>query len=144
MKKILLTLIVLLSILTVKAQGTDSARNKVVNVVMVNDNAIFVSVEHIPEYPGGINQFYKFLVKKLRYPATAKENNTQGRVIVQFIVEKDGSLSDVKVVRGVGDGCDEEAVRLVKLSSPWKAGIQNGRAVRVMYTVPVSFELAGQ
>ncbi|HZY38532.1 MAG TPA: energy transducer TonB [Mucilaginibacter sp.] len=134
MKKTLLTLIPLLFLLTAKAQLTDSARN--------SNDMVFTSVEHIPEFPGGISQFNKFLVKNLRYPAAARENNTEGRVIVTMVVEKDGSLSQVKVVRGIGDGCDDEAVRLVKLSSPWKPGMQNGRAVRVMYAVPVSFTLA--
>jgi protein TonB len=96
----------------------------------------------LPEYPGGSSEYYKFLEKNLRYPATARRNNTRGRVIVTMVVEKDGTLSQVKVVRGIGDGCDEEAVRLVQLSSPWKPGIQNGRAVRVMYSVPGSFTLA--
>jgi len=136
MKKIILTFSLLLFIIGAKAQLTDSARN--------SNDMVFTSVEHQPEYPGGISQFYKFLVKNLRYPAAARENNTQGRVIVTIVVEKDGSLSQVKVVRGIGDGCDEEAVRLVKLSSPWKPGMQNGHAVRVMYSVPVSFTLAGQ
>ncbi len=133
MKKILLTLVPLLIILTAKAQLTDSAR--------ISNDKVFVSVEHVPEYSGGISQFYKFLAKNLRYPAAARENNTQGRVIVTMVVEKDGSLSQVKVARGIGDGCDEEAVRLVKLSAPWKPGVQNGRAVRVQYTLPVTFEL---
>jgi len=133
MKKILLTLIPLLFLLTAEAQTTDSARN--------SNNMVFTSVEHAPEYPGGISQFYKFLAKYMRYPAAAKENNTEGRVIVTMVVEKDGSLSDVHVVKGIGSNCDEEAVRLVKLSSPWKPGIQNGHAVKVQYTLPIIFEL---
>jgi protein TonB len=134
----------LLFILAAKAQHTDSARNskdKVVTEVNTN-NVVFVSVEHVPEFPGGISQFYKFLSKNQRYPAAAKENKTEGRVIVTMVVEKDGSLSQVKVVRGIGDGCDEEAVRLVKLSSPWKPGIQNSRPVRVQYSLPIAFELS--
>jgi len=144
MKKILLTLMPLLFILTAKAQITDSVRNSNDKVATVNNDAILISVEHVPEYPGGISQFYKFLAKNLRYPAAAKENKTEGRVIVTMVIEKDGSLSQVKVVRGIGDGCDEEAVRLIKLSAPWKPGIQNGTLVRVQYTLPVEFALSGQ
>jgi TonB family protein len=97
--------------------------------------------EKIPEYPGGIEAFYKMLSKSIRYPPTARRNGTQGRVIVSFVIETDGSLINVKVARGIGDGCDEEAIRVIKLSSPWKPGIQNGKAVRVAYSVPVSFSL---
>ena len=134
MKKIFLTLIPLLFILTARAQMTDSSRN--------SNDKVFTSAERAAEYPGGLEKFYRFLGKTLRYPAAARENNTQGKVLVSMVVEKDGSLSNVKVQRGIGDGCDEEAVRLIKLSSPWKPGIQNSRPVRVMYTVPVSFVLA--
>jgi|SRR6185437_13700675 len=144
MRKILLIIWSLLFILSAKAQPTDTSRNskeKLVTVTINTNSAIFTSVEQAPEYPGGISQFYKFLAKNLRYPATARENNTEGRVIVTMVIEKDGSLSQVKVTRGIGDGCDEEALRLVKLSSPWKPGIQNGRAVRVAYSVPISFTL---
>ncbi len=145
MKKTLLTLVPLLFILTVKAQVTDSARNGDMKVVTVNtDKAIFSVVEHAPEYPGGISQFYKFLMKYMRYPAAARENGTTGRVLVTMVVEKDGSLSNVKVKRGIGDGCDEEAIRLVKISAPWQPGVQNGRAVRVIYTLPIEFNLSGQ
>jgi protein TonB len=105
-------------------------------------NKIFTAVEESPLFPGGMDAFYKFLGKNIRYPAVARENNTQGRVIVQFVVEKDGSLTDIKVVRGIGDGCDDEAVRVLKMSPKWKAGIQNGRPVRVEYTVPVNFTLS--
>jgi len=71
----------------------------------------------------------------------AKENNVSGKVFVTFVVEKDGSLTDVKVVRGIGSGCDEEAMRVLKASPKWKAGIQNGRPVRVQYTMPINFAL---
>jgi len=104
-------------------------------------NKIFTSVEQQPLFPGGIDAFYKFLGKNIRYPAVARENGTQGKVIMQFVVEKDGSLTDIKVARGIGDGCDEEATRVLKASPHWSAGVQNGRKVRVAYTVPISFTL---
>src|ERR1700733_3618192 len=105
-------------------------------------NKIFTSVEQVPEFPGGLDAFGKYLSNHIKYPAVARENNTQGRVIVQFVCEKDGSLTDIKVVRGIGDGCDEEAIRVIKASPKWSPGIQNGRPVRVAYSVPISFTLA--
>ena len=105
-------------------------------------NKIFTSVEQVPEFPGGLDAFARYLSKNIRYPAVARENNTQGRVIVSFVCEKDGSLTDVKVARGIGDGCDEEAVRVIKASPHWKPGIQNGRPVRVAYSVPINFTLS--
>ncbi|QJD95300.1 energy transducer TonB [Mucilaginibacter robiniae] len=104
-------------------------------------NEIFTSVEVTPEFPGGMDKFYQFLGKAIRYPAVARENNVQGRVIVTFVVERDGSLTDVKALRGPGSGLDEEAVRAVKSSPKWRPGKQNGRDVRVQYTVPVVFTL---
>ena len=133
MRRTLLTFPLLLFIFTVKAQMTDSARNSNAN--------IFTSVQHNPEYTDGLKKLYEFVEANLRYPATARERNTHGLVIVTMVVEKDGSLSQVRVVKGLGDGCDEEAVRIVKLSSPWKPGTQNGHAVRVAYSLPVSFML---
>jgi protein TonB len=104
-------------------------------------NKIFTAVEKEPAYPGGIESFYNYLRNTIRYPAVAKENNVQGKVFVSFVVEKDGSLTDIKVVRGIGSGCDEEAVRVLKSSKKWNPGIQNGRPVRVAYTMPISFAL---
>jgi TonB family protein len=77
-----------------------------------------------------------------KYPSMARENNITGRVIVSFVVEKNGDLTDIKVLRGIGGGCDEEAVRVLKTAPSWKPGIQNGRPVRVAYTMPIFFQLA--
>ncbi|HEY4326082.1 MAG TPA: TonB family protein [Mucilaginibacter sp.] len=103
---------------------------------------IFTKVDVVPEFAGGIEQFYRFLARTIRYPAVARENGVQGRVIVQFIVEKDGTLNDVKIAKGIGSGCDEEAKRVIELSSPWLPGLQNGKPARVTYSVPISFTLA--
>lgn len=103
---------------------------------------VFTSVEQVPEFPGGIEAFGKFLATNIRYPKAARDNNVQGRVIITFVVEEDGSLSNMKVVRGIGSGCDEEAVRVLSISPAWKPGIQNGKKVKVQYSVPVSFALA--
>jgi TonB family protein len=102
---------------------------------------VFSSVEQVPEFPGGVTAFGQYLGRNIRYPALARENKTQGRVIVTFIVEKDGSLTDVHVARGIGDGADEEAVRVINLSPKWKPGIQNGKPVRVSYSVPIAFTI---
>ena len=104
-------------------------------------NKEFSPVEQVPEFPGGLEAFFKFIGAHLQYPSDARRNGTQGRVIVSFVVERDGSLTDVKVARGIGDGCDEEAVRLIKSSPRWKPGTQNGKPVRVLYRVPISFSL---
>ena len=106
-------------------------------------NEIFTNVEVLPSFPGGIEQFYKFLNKQLVYPPMSKENNIQGRVTVNFVVERDGSLTDIKVLRGVAGGEDlsQEAIRVLKKSPKWTPGIQNGRPVRVSYSVPVVFAL---
>ncbi|MDB5149795.1 MAG: TonB family protein [Mucilaginibacter sp.] len=103
---------------------------------------VFTSVEQVPEFPGGIEAFGKFLATNVKYPKAARDNNVQGRVIITFIVEKDGSLSNMKVLRGIGSGCDEEAVRVLSISPAWKPGIQNGKKVKVQYSVPISFTLA--
>jgi len=103
---------------------------------------IFTAVEQNPEFPGGLDAFNKFIVTTLRYPEQARKNNTYGRVVVQFVVDGDGSLSDIKVVRGVGDGCDEEALRVMKMSPKWLPGRQNGRPVRVAYSVPINFTIS--
>jgi len=116
--------------------------NSDTKVTEEDPNKIFTSVEQVPEPAGGMEAFYRYLGKAIKYPAIARENNTQGRVIVSFVCERDGSLTDVKVARGIGDGCDEEAVRAVRNSPHWKPGIQNGRPVRVAYSVPVAFTLS--
>jgi len=113
--------------------GTSDAK-----VTEEDPNRIFTSVEQVPMFPGGLEAFGAYLSKNIRYPAIARENATQGRVIVQFVCERDGSLTDIKVVRGIGDGCDEEAVRVLRASPHWKPGIQNGRPVRVQYSVPIA------
>ena len=117
--------------------GTSDAK-----VTEEDPNKIFTSVEKSPEFPGGLDAFGKYLGNNIHYPAVARENGTQGRVILQFVVEKDGSLTDIHVVRSLGDGCDDEAIRVLKKSPHWTPGIQNGRPVRCAYTVPIAFTLA--
>ena len=94
-----------------------------------------------PAFPGGADGFGKFIGSNIKYPAEAKKNNVQGKVTVSFIVERDGSLSEIKVVKGIGSGCDEEAIRVMKLSPKWEPGIHNVEAVPVLLTLPITFSL---
>lgn len=107
-----------------------------------DEKTIFITTEVNPSFPGGEAAFGKFLQNHIRYPAIAKENGVQGRAFIQFVVERDGSLTDMKILRDPGSGLGEEAVRVLKSSPHWSPGIQNGRPVRVQYTVPVNFSLA--
>lgn len=130
MKKLLYTVMLLLGMSTAVS---GFAQN--------NEEETFVMVEEMPEYPGGINKLMEYLSKNIEYPKAARESGIQGRVFVSFIVEKDGSISNVKVIRSIGGGCDEEAVRVVKAMPKWKPGKQRGKAVRVSYMLPVVFKL---
>lgn len=102
---------------------------------------IFVVVEQQPEFPGGTSALMKFLGDNIKYPVIAQENGIQGRVITNFVVERDGSISDVQVVRGQDPSLDKEAVRVIKTMPKWKPGQQRGKAVRVRFTLPVVFRL---
>ena len=104
-------------------------------------NKVFDVVEEMPSFPGGQGALMAFLSSNIKYPVVAQENGVQGRVTVGFVVEKDGSISDVKVMRSVDPSLDREAQRVVKAMPKWKPGKQNGSAVRVKYTVPVVFRL---
>lgn len=105
------------------------------------DNTAFITVEVQPSFIGGNSEMYKFLGKNLKYPSAAQRANIQGKVFLSFIVEKDGSITDIETMKGIGFGCDEEAMRVVKLMPKWIAGKQNGRNVRVKFTIPVFFRL---
>jgi len=102
---------------------------------------IFMVVESMPEFPGGEPALYRFLAENIKYPQMAKESGIQGRVFVTFVVEKDGSVTDVRVLRGIGGGCDEEAIRVVRNMPKWAPGKQRGKSVRVQYNLPVKFTL---
>ena len=105
------------------------------------ENKIFEFVEQQASFPGGPAAMNQWLAQNIRYPAAAQENNIQGRVTVQFVVELNGSISNVVVVRGVDPNLDKEAVRVVKSMPKWTPGMQNGRAVRSKFTLPVNFKL---
>jgi len=107
----------------------------------VEETKVFDVVEEMPQFPGGPSALFEYLSKNIKYPVVAEENGVQGRVIVTFVVERDGSITDVKVVKSVDPSLDKEAQRVVKSMPHWIPGKQNGSAVRVKYTVPVTFRL---
>ncbi len=102
---------------------------------------IFKVVEVMPEFPGGAAKMMEYIQKNMKYPMMARESDIQGRVFVNFVVEPDGSISNVAVLRGIGGGCDEEAVRVVQSMPKWNPGKQRGTAVRCAFTVPIIFKL---
>ncbi len=107
----------------------------------IEEEEVFKSVEEQPEFPGGVAKLLEYVQKNLKYPMMARESDIQGRVFVGFIVEKDGSITNVQVLRGIGGGCDEEAVRVVQSLPKFKPGKQRGNPVRVQYTLPIVFKL---
>jgi protein TonB len=102
---------------------------------------VFTIVENYPEPIGGMSSFYSYVGENIQYPAQARRLNVTGMVFIQFVVEKDGQITDVKVLKGIGAGCDEEAVRVLKSAPAWKPGKQRGVPVRVRMTVPIRFVL---
>ncbi len=105
------------------------------------EEAPFSYVEQMPTFPDGQEAMYKFIYDRIKYPAIARENGISGQVIVQFVVSKDGEIKNAKVVRGIGGGCNEEALRVVNDMPKWKPGKHNGRAVPVTFTLPIKFVL---
>jgi len=110
---------------------------------VIEDNTAYdaITIEVQPSFRGGINKFYDYLRSSVRYPAIAMEQGIQGKVFVSFIVERDGTLTDIQVLRKLGGGTDEEAIRVLKASPAWNPGIQNGKKVRVKFNIPISFFL---
>jgi len=106
-----------------------------------DSNEPLTVVEEMPEFPGGHGPMMQYVSKQLKYPEEAVENNVQGAVIVTFVVERDGHINEVKVLRGIGGGCDEEAMRVVKGMPNWSPGKQNGKLVRVRYNLPIRYAL---
>lgn len=132
--RLLATLSVLAILFTINT--TAMAQNK-----KTSNDKVFEKVEDMPEFPGGEQAMMDFVGKNVQYPKEAMEKEISGRVLVGFIVEKDGSVNEVKIVRGIGGGCDEEAVRVVKAMPKWKPGKQDGKTVRVSYTMPFFFKM---
>ena len=108
----------------------------------VEGSKVYDVVEEMPSFPGGLTALFQFLSQSIKYPVVAEENGVQGRVLVTFVVERDGSITDVKVVKSIDPSLDAEAKRVIRSMPRWKPGKQNGSAVRVKYTVPVTFRLS--
>ena len=121
--------------IVVKDEGISSENGKVF------EGEIFKVVEEMPQFPGGAAKMMEFIQKNIQYPMTAQENGIQGRVFVNFVIEPDGSITNVTAMRGIGGGCDEEAIRIVQSMPNWKPGKQRGVAVRSSYIVPIIFKL---
>jgi protein TonB len=128
----------------------DDMDAEVQDFVPVDDNVeepveaeIFTVVEESPSFPGGDEKLYEFLQKNMKYPQMARESGIQGIVYVTFVVEPDGSISNVRVLRDIGGGCGEESIRVVKAMPRWTPGKQRGKAVRVLFNLPVKFTLQG-
>ena len=117
---------------TVSAQKT---------VVSKKNQKVYDVVEQMPEYPGGIAALWEYLMQNVKYPEDAEKQKVEGRVIANFVVETDGSISDVKIFKQVFPSLDREAIRVLEAMPKWTPGKQNGKPVRVKYTVPVNFKL---
>ena len=136
---------IVLSLLCLMAAGTLSVKAQVENKKIVDtrsENTVLTVVDQMPEFPGGLEAMAKFLSSNLRYPPRAEEMGIKGRVTCQFIVETDGSITDVRVVRGVDPDLDREAMRVIKAMPKWIPGKKDGKPVRVRFTSPVNFTLA--
>ena len=125
---------------SIDIEETDTDEDEIVEIEE-DDEEFFMVVENMPEFPGGDLGLMKFIQKNVRYPAIAKEYNITGKVYVSFIVDKQGSVTNVKIVRGVDKNLDAEALRVVSLLPKYKPGKQRGKAVRVMFTIPINFTL---
>ncbi|MDJ1483340.1 energy transducer TonB [Cytophagaceae bacterium YF14B1] len=107
-------------------------------------DSIYVTVERMPEFPGGIPKIGEFLQNNLRYPKAARKANITGKVFGTFIVGEDGTIRDVAITQGIGYGCDEEVMRVISLMPKWIPGVQGGKAVAVRYVLPITFSLKGK
>ena len=131
---ILLSLMAAFSLATVQAQKTFVSQKE-------QKPEVFMVVENMPEYPGGNEAMIAFFAKNMKYPADVQKNKVQGRVLVTFVVERDGTITDVQVAKPTFPSLDDEAMRLVKKMPKWKPGTQRGVPVRVKFTLPVVFKL---
>ncbi|MBR4738822.1 MAG: energy transducer TonB [Bacteroidales bacterium] len=133
--------------LVVNAEVTDDTKNIEITPVKIEqeeeeeDVQIFTVVENDPEFPGGMEALYKYLRENIKYPQLARDNNITGKVYVTFVVEKDGSIANPRVLKDIGGGCGAEAIRVVKSMPKWTPGKQRGKSVRVQFNLPVSFNL---
>ena len=129
------------------AEVTDDTKNIAITPVKIEEEVdeeevkIFTVVEQDPEFPGGMEALLKYLAQNIKYPQLARDNGITGKVFVTFVVERDGSIANVKLLRDIGGGCGAEAIRVVKSMPKWNPGKQRGKAVRVQFNLPVNFTL---
>lgn len=121
--------------------GTSTSGDAISSVVSGNGKTIYKSLEEMPAYPGGTKGIQRYLTDNLKYPDIAKQNNITGTVMVIFVVNEDGSVSDVRVEKGIGGGCDQEAVRVVEAMKRWKPGKQGGKPEACYMKMPITFRL---
>jgi protein TonB len=133
-RKHLFILLLSLTIFSANTYAQDTAKNK-------SAPTVFSTTETAPEYPGGAKAFYKYIGKNLRYPEAAITLGLSGKVVVSFIIEKDGEVSTVTPISCLGAGCESEAARVISAAGSWQPGFQNGKPVRVQYTVPITFNV---
>lgn len=136
MKKVVVLLVLALVGLVASAQVIDTSVTESSDV-----DEVFVFVEESPEFPGGMDSLYAFLGANVHYPAEAKKDSIEGYVYVRFVVEKDGSVYNIKVLREIGGGCGEEVVRVTKMKPKWQPAKQRDKPVRCEFTLPVKFSL---
>jgi len=132
MKKPILILLLLAFVSFSKAQSIDTVKNSTSKTYFVEDK---------PAFPGGLQMFIQFIAKNVQYPATAFEKHEHGKVYVQFVIAADGAVTNATIVRSVSPSLDTEALRVIRLSPKWRPGLQNGKAVAVNFTVPITFNL---
>lgn len=149
MKRIIIlsaSLLLGFGIVSAQNNGTDSTTIKSAQPIQHSTDStaeepIFIVTEKGAEFPGGYKSMFQFISQNLHYPPLAIENDVQGKVILSFVVEKDGTLSNIKVLRDIGGGCAQEAVRVVKLMPRWTPAEQNGKPVRSQFNLPINFQI---
>ncbi len=146
---VVLTLIFSISVTDRVVAQSDTEAKKVENAQepvkkSQKEEVIFTVVEKMPEYSGGKEAMFKFISNNVKYPEEARKSGKQGTVYITYVVEKDGKVNDVRLIRGFDKACDEEAMRVVKMMPNWKPGMQRGEAVRVQYSLPITFNLDGK
>ena len=139
------------SLITVNGRKLSELPGPLVEEIQINigpepqeeedENQIFAIVEEQAAPVGGMSAFYKFVREEMRYPAQARRMQVEGRVFSEFVVNRDGSIQDVRIIRGIGAGCDEEAIRIIKASAPWKPGKQRGKPVHSKFSLAIIFKL---
>lgn len=130
----------------VEVEGTgevvfDEPVQEVVDDGAGKEEQVFTVVEQMPEYSGGYEAMMKFISKNIKYPASARRMGIEGQVFVSFVVDTEGRISEVATIKGISADCDKEAVRVVQMMPPWKAGKQNGKPVKVRFVLPIKFKL---